>query len=75
MGVEVEKTDVVDGSEGPVDLPYMLRGDDRTKLVTETKEDKSLAHLRDLADREEWGYYWDDGPLVSRNTETCSMVQ
>ena len=36
VGVKAEKTDVVDGNEGPVDLPCMLQGDDRTKLVTET---------------------------------------
>ena len=68
-GVEAEKADVVDGNEGPIDLPCMLQGDDRTKLVTETKEDKSLAHLRDLADRKERGYYWYDGILVSQKTD------
>ena len=69
VGVEAEKADVIDGNECPVDLPCMLQGDDKTKLVTETMEDQSLAHLRDLADRKERGYYWDDGLLVNRKTD------
>ncbi len=47
-------------------LTCVKEGGDRDVLIKEVNEDVTLKSLRELADRGERGYYWEDGVLVQR---------
>ena len=53
----------------PVDLPCIKKGNDKQQLVAETKEDVTLAAGRELANRNERGIRWEDGLIISRQTD------
>ena len=46
----------------------MKIGNDRDKFARETKDDPSLNLFREIADRQEQGYFWDSDILMQRHT-------
>ena len=52
------------GKDGDLDLPVLVGGGDRARLVSETKLDPSLEAVRGMADRHEKGYSWCDGLIM-----------
>ena len=52
-----ERLGVVDG----IELPPVIRGGSRDKLVLATKSDPSLKGTREAATREVQGFYWKQG--------------
>ena len=51
------------------DLPCVLKGEDKYKLVEETKEDCTLAVIRALSDKKERGYFCEEGLLLRRQID------
>ena len=64
-GVEEDEKD----DNEHVDLSCIKKGNDKQQLVAETKEDVTLAAGRELASRNERGFRWEDGLIISRQTD------
>jgi len=55
--------------DGELDIPLMNKGNDRDLLVKDMREDDTLEHCRELAERCERGYKWEDGLLIHTETD------
>ncbi len=71
---ESDKASEVGVEADALDYACVLKGSDREKCVEEVKNDSSLTPLKDLADRNAGGYYWDDGVLMQRHSDVALGV-
>ena len=65
MSEDVHGSEEIDG----VHIPCVKVGYDRDKFARETKDDPSLKPFRELADRRERGYFWDNEILMQQHTD------
>jgi len=62
------------GEEDFDDGPCLNEGGDRNILVQKVKDDPTLKHLRELADKGERGCFWDNGLLMQRCSDTTQGI-
>ncbi len=60
-----------EGEADALDFSCVVKGSDRSEFIQQVKGDPTLQPLRDLADKGERGYYWDDGLLMQRCINTA----
>ena len=64
-----ENEDKSENTEEVMELPCLEKGSNRNDFIQEIKSDITLGTCRELADRKQRGYRWEEGILLHAETD------
>ena len=69
LSIVSKNEDKRQNTEEVMELPCLEKGSDRNDFIQEIKSDINLGTCRELADRKQRGYWWEEGILLHAETD------